>query len=85
MIHEYKTYSNFFQKIYIGEKDFEIRLADKEIKVGDTLVLKEIDENRNYTGREMRKIVKYIAKTKDCDYWPKEEIEKCGFQVMGFD
>ena len=85
MIHEYKTIDTYFERILSGKKNFEIRLADKEINEGDELVLREINASREYTGREIRKKVKYIVKTTDCDYWPKDDVEKFGFQVIGFD
>jgi ASC-1-like (ASCH) protein len=85
MIHEYKIIDTYFEKILSGKKNFEIRLADKEIKEGDELVLKEINSEKEYTGREIQKKVNYVAKTKDCNHWPQKEIEELGFQVIGFE
>jgi len=80
-----KTYSKSFQKILDGEKKFELRLGDKKIEKGDTLILVEIDENRNFTGREIRKEITYTARTKNIDYWSKEDIDKEGFVIASFD
>ena len=44
-----------FDKILSGEKTFELRLADWTCKAGDVLVLREIDDQRNYTGRIVEK------------------------------
>jgi D-ribose pyranose/furanose isomerase RbsD len=79
-----KVYTKFFEKILSGEKKFEMRLADEEYNIEDILILKEINENREFTGREIKKKITYLAKTKDCDYWPQEEIDKYGFVVLGF-
>ena len=82
---ELKVYSKWFEKILNKEKGFELRLGDKDIKKGDTLILKEINEKRNFTGRELRKKVKICIRTKDLDYWSDDEINKFGFVIAGFD
>lgn len=80
---EKKILQKYFQKILDGEKNFELRLADFECNEGDALVLKEWDpETNSYTGRELEKTVTYVLKTKDIDFWPKEEIEKYGYQII---
>lgn len=51
-----KTWPDFFEKILNSEKYFELRLADFEIKEGDTLILKEYDpKTKEFTGRELKK------------------------------
>ena len=83
---EKKIWPKFFQKILNGDKTFELRLADWECKPGDVLVLKEWDpETKKYTGRVVEKKVTYVVKTKDVKFWPKEEIEKYGFQIIGLE
>ena len=77
-----KAYTEPFEKILLGEKKFDIRLNDFEINEGDILVLKEIDEKKNFTGREIRKKVNYILKTKNIDWWDDKDIIKKGFLVM---
>lgn len=82
---EKKVWSEFFQKIVDGDKTFEVRLADFECNPGDTLLLREWDPKaQRYTGRSLEKKVTYILKTKDVKFWPKEDIEKHGLQVIGF-
>jgi hypothetical protein len=82
---EKKVWPQFFEKLLTGEKTFEVRLADFECKIGDELVLKEYDPDRKaYTGRELTKAVTYVAKTKDFSFWPAEEVEKYGLQIIGF-
>ena len=45
-------------------------------------VLKEVDNNKNFTGREIRKKVVLTLKTKDLTYWPQSDINKYGFVVI---
>ncbi len=85
MIIEKKCWPEYFEKILSGEKNFEIRLADFQIKKSDTLLLKEYDpETKSYTGREIKKEVTYVSKMKKVNsFWTKEEIEHYGLQVIG--
>lgn len=41
MIHELKTWTEYFQAIVSGEKTFEIRENDRGFRVGDTLILRQ--------------------------------------------
>jgi len=82
---EKKAWPDLFEQVLNGSKAFDLRLADFDIKEGDTLLLREWDpETKEYTGREVEKEVKLVLKTKDQKFWPKEEVEKYGFQVIGF-
>lgn len=85
MKYEKKVWPKYFQKIFEGKKTFELRLADWECKEGDELLLREWDpETKEYTGREIRKDVMYVIKTKDVGFWSEEEVGKWGYQVIGF-
>lgn len=78
-----KTYSEWFEKILSGEKTYEVRLADWKCEPGDILVLDEIDQSRNYTGRSIRKKVGFVGKIKGMETWHKpEDVERYGFQVI---
>ena len=80
-----KVWPPYFQKILDGDKTFELRLADFECNPGDILILKEWDpENKEYTGREIEKQVTYVLKTKDLEFWPKEDVEEHGYQIISF-
>jgi hypothetical protein len=82
---EKKAWPEFFGKIASGEKTYELRLADFECKPGDVLVLREWDpKTKQYTGRSMEKEVTYVFRTKDQKFWPKEDVDKHGFQVISF-
>jgi len=81
-----KIFSDSFEKILSGKKNFEIRIEDDcKFEEGDILVLKEIDKDSNFTGREIIKIIKFISRTKNSNYWDKDKIEKYGFTILGFD
>ena len=82
---EKKVWPEYFQKILEGKKNYELRLDDFECKEGDILVLKEWDpKTKEYTGRVLEKEVTYVGKTKNMQFWPKQDIEKYGFQVISF-
>jgi len=81
-----KIFSESFNKILSGKKKFEVRIEDDcKFEEGDILILKEIDNNRNFTGREISKEIKFISRTKDAKYWDAEKINKYGFAILGFD
>lgn len=80
-----KVWPEYFQEIFSGRKTYELRLADFDCHPGDTLVLKEWDpQTKKYTGRELTKTVTYVAKTKDMQFWPPEEVDKYGYQIIAF-
>ncbi len=89
MRHEKKVWPEYFQRIVDGTKRYELRLADWDCNSGDELVLKEWDPHtKQYTGRELVKSVTYVMRTKDPaheKFWPKDEIEKHGFQIISFE
>lgn len=82
---EKKVWPKYFQAILDGKKNYELRLADWKCREGDILVLREWNpETKKYTGRVAEKEVTYVGKTKNINFWPKEEVEKYGFQIIGF-
>ena len=83
---EKKTWPDLFQDVLDGKKNFDLRLNDFDCEVGDILVFKEYDPNtKEYTGREVEKRIGYVLRTKDNEFWKKEEIEKYGYIVMGLE
>lgn len=80
-----KVWPEFFERILDGSKKFELRLNDFKCVPGDILVLKEWSpKTKKYTGREVKREVGYVAKTKGLKFWPKADIEKYGFQIISF-
>lgn len=81
-----KVWPEYFEEIIAGRKKFELRLADFDVREGDTLVLEEWDQDRKeYTGRSMEATATYILKTKEQTFWPQEDVDKYGFQIIQFE
>lgn len=51
-IHYLKTYIEFFQATKRGDKNFELRIDDRDYSVGDILVLMEYDPAIGFTKSE---------------------------------
>ncbi len=80
-----KIWPEWFNLVKSGEKKFELRLADFRIKQGDILVLEEWNpKTKKYTGRKIRKNVKYLLKFKLNDFSQEKEIKKKGLYVIQF-
>ncbi|MBU1200709.1 DUF3850 domain-containing protein [Patescibacteria group bacterium] len=80
-----KVWPEYFQNIKDGKKTYELRLADWECNEGDVLILQEWNpKTKNYTGRELRKEVAYVGKTKNMTFWSKEDVAKYGYQIISF-
>lgn len=61
MVHELKTWPEYFQEVVKGNKTFEIRKNDRNYQVGDILHLKEYDPVGNqYTGSDAVARVTYV-------------------------
>lgn len=59
-VHYLKTWTQFFNDIKSGIKQFEIRKNDRNFEVGDTLILEEFDPvKERYTGAWMPKLIIY--------------------------
>ncbi len=60
--HYVKSWTFLFQPMLDGEKTHDIRIMDRDYKVGDTLVLQEYDWGaKKYTGRELNVKITYIT------------------------
>jgi len=80
-----KIWPEYFELVRSGKKRFEARLADFDIKEGDTLILEEWDpKTKQYTGRTIEKKVDYILKFNLDDFGQKKEIEEKGLYVIQF-
>jgi hypothetical protein len=60
--HELKTWPQYYKAIVSGEKRFEIRVKDRDFKVGDVLILREYDPDaKAYLGGEYWVRVTYMV------------------------
>ena len=65
--HKLKTVAPFFQALWDGKKQFELRKNDRDYKVGDRLYLYEFDAAKCvYSGRVYSAEVGYVLN--DTDY-----------------
>lgn len=73
-IHELKCYPEFFNKIKTGEKNFEIRLNDRDFMAGDHVYLEEFIPDSRYTYHWILVQIKYVT----------DFEQKPGWVVFGF-
>ena len=57
-----KIHPEYFRAVRAREKNFEIRVDEDDIQVGDLLILQEWDGV--YSGEKLRRCVKYVLR--DC-------------------
>ena len=80
---EKKVDSEYYDRMASGEKTYELRLADWSCQSGDILVFTEVDaETRQPSGRQMRKLVGHVGKSKEFSFWTPERVEQHGYQVI---
>lgn len=78
-----KAWPELFQKILEGKKNADLRLADFEIKEGDTIIFEEYDpKTKKYTGRTIKKIVKNLNKIMPAEFYNIDEIKNKGFYLI---
>ena len=81
-----KCWPKFFQEVLENKKKFEVRLADFDVKEGDTLVLEEYDpKTKKYTGRSIKKRVTFVTKFNIADVCSPEQIKQFGLWEMGIE
>jgi len=59
-LHQLKLVNPYFEDVWSGLKDFEVRYNDRDFKVGDRLMLIEHGEDKKYQPRHLYKDIKYI-------------------------
>ena len=78
-----KTWPGYFNLVLSGKKKVEIRLADFDIKAGDTLVLEEYDpETKTYSGRTIKRKAKSIIKFNPTMMHRYEDMKDFGFYII---
>lgn len=57
-----KILPEYFKAVWEREKNFEIRIDEDNIQVGDLLILNEWDDFYGFTGHFVRRYVKYVLR-----------------------
>ena len=80
---EKKIWPKDFEKIKDKKSYMEIRLADFEANIGDTLVIKEWDPTTSkYTGREAKFKIKDLKKLDLRKFYTPEDVTKYGIYAI---
>lgn len=68
--HEIKVLPDYFKEVIAGNKNFELRLNDRDYKVGDTVILLEWSTSTGYTGRKSDELKLTYVLTEHDGIWP---------------
>ncbi len=80
MVHELKTWEEYYRLVESGEKPFELRKNDRGFLVDHELLLREYNPNtQSYTGRKLRRKITYILQGSEAEIFGL----KPGFCIMG--
>ena len=80
-----KIWPEYFKLVKSRKKKFELRVADFKVKEGDIFLLEEWNpKTKKYTGRKIKKKIRYVLKFKLDKFGQKKEIEKKGLYVIQF-
>ena len=80
-----KCWSEFFEKFVSGERIFELRLADFDLKTEDILILEEYNpKTKKYTGRKASFKCKRVEHSvqNPLQFYDIEDVEKKGFWII---
>jgi hypothetical protein len=58
--HELKCLPVFYDAVVAGTKEFEVRKNDRNFQPGDTVILKEYNPLKGFSGRQARATVGYL-------------------------
>ena len=82
MIHELKTWVDYFKLMANGKKQFELRKNDRGFLAGDELLLREYDKDqKSYTGRKLHRRITFILQGEEAEEFGLRK----GFCVMGLE
>jgi hypothetical protein len=82
---EKKCWPEFFNKFCSGERTFELRLADFDLKDGDTLVFKEYDPTtKEHTGRKASFLCEKVEHSANnpLKFYKVKDVKKHGFWII---
>lgn len=80
-----KCWPEYFEKFCSGERTFELRLADFDLKDGDTLVMEEYEPGKgNYTGRSASFTCKKVEHSAQnpLEFYDVEDVRRHGFWIV---
>lgn len=61
MVHELKTWIEYFELVMNGNKPFDLRKNDRNFLAGQELLLREWDKDtEKYTGRTLHRKITYV-------------------------
>ncbi len=70
MVHELKTWTEYFELVESGKKPFELRKNDRNFLPGHELLLREYDKKtEEYTGRTLKRRIIYVLKGVGSEYF----------------
>jgi ASC-1-like (ASCH) protein len=73
----------YFELVNSGKKNFEARVADFEVKEGDTIILEEFNpETKQYTGRTIEREVGYVLNFNLNTFGQEELIKEKGLVIF---
>lgn len=82
---EKKCWPEFFNRFNSGERTLELRLADFDLKSGDTLVFKEYNpDTKEYTGRESKFLCAKVEHSvqNPLQFYKAEDVKEKGFWII---
>lgn len=83
-VHTLKSWPEFFEPVFKGEKTYELRRNDRDFHVGEDLLLQEYEPKSNtYTGREVRAEIKHMLLGTGADGIVPLEGLAPGFAILG--
>jgi len=80
-----KCWPEFFEKFVSGERIFELRLADFDLRTGDILILEEYNpKTKKYTGRKANFKCKRVERSAQnpLQFYNIEDVKKKGFWII---
>lgn len=61
MQHELKIWPEHYEAVECGRKKAELRVNDRDYKIGDSILLKEFEPNVGYTGKELDVLITHVC------------------------
>lgn len=82
---EKKIWPEFFREVKSGQHRAGLRLADVRLRRGDVLLLREWDpKTRKYTGRVVRRKVRWLTRLNIFKFYPRSAIRKRGVYLIEY-